>query len=156
MTAQKASMKNWERIRSNNANKLLISSREGAKSHLLDRSQRIKSCLEQNDMLQYFMEMTLPYTTNIHRKLYLRLIDEFHQNSFADINHPNSKLRTYGQLKATVGLEDYLTAIRNTKYRNHLTTFQLSNHKLMIEDGRHQKLPKNSTLLHLLSTTCGR
>ena len=39
MKAQKASIKNWERIRSNNANKLLISSWEGAMAHLLDWSQ---------------------------------------------------------------------------------------------------------------------
>ena len=86
--------------------------------------------------------MTLPHTTHIHRKLNLRLMDKFHQNSFANINHPNSKLRTYGLLKATIGLEDYLTANRNTKYRNHLTKFRLSNHTLMIVVGRHQKLPK--------------
>ena len=46
MTAQKASIKNRERIRGNNANKHLISSCEGAKAHLLDRSQRITSCPE--------------------------------------------------------------------------------------------------------------
>ena len=98
ITAQKTSINNWERIRNNNTNKLLISSWKDAKLHQLDWPQRIKSCLEQNGMLHYFMEVALPYATNIHRKLYLRLVDEFHQNCFADINLPNSKLPTCGLL----------------------------------------------------------
>ena len=71
---------------------------ERCKATATGLAQRIKSCLEQNGMLQYFVEVALPYTTNIYRKLYLRLVDGFHQNCFADIDHPNSKLPTCGLL----------------------------------------------------------
>ena len=42
-------------------------------------------------------------------------------------------------LKHVVGREEYLIQIKNTKLRQKLTKFRLSNHKLMIEVGRHMR-----------------
>ena len=95
-----------------------------------------------NGMMQYYVEKNFPFTLNIHKKMYIRLKDQFHQNAFSEINNPNSKLRTYGLIKDTIGTEYHLKSIRNTKYRIFLTKLRLSDHKLMIEAGRHQKLAK--------------
>jgi len=74
------------------------------------------------------------------------LKDIFHQNSFAEINSENSKLRTYAKLKTEAGMEKYLDSIKNIKNRTALTKIRLSNHDLMIEKGRHQDLQENQRL----------
>ena len=58
----------------------------------------------------------------------------------------SSKLRTYGLIKYKIGREDYLLEIRNVKHRSSLSKFRLSNHKLMIEIGRHKKLLKHERI----------
>ena len=70
--------------------------------------------------------------------------DIFHQNAFAQIVKETSKLRTYSQLKGSIGLEKYLLTITNTDDRSQLTKIRLSNHPVMIEKGRHQSIEKQS------------
>ena len=70
--------------------------------------------------------------------------DIFHQNAFAQIGKETSKLRTYSQLKISIGLEKYLLTHKYTGDRIQLTTIRLSNHPLMIEKGRHQSIEKHS------------
>ena len=67
----------------------------------------------------------------------------FHQNTFASINSENSKLRSYALFKTDIGFENYLNSVHNTHSRKSFTKFRLSNHTLMIERGRHQKINKN-------------
>ena len=67
--------------------------------------------------------------------------DIFHQNSFAEINSEHSKLRTYAKLKTEIGIEKYLSITENIIERTAITKIRLSNHDLMIEKGRHHKLP---------------
>ena len=145
-SSQKAAIKNWERIRSNKANKLVYASYKGAKAESLRWHQGIKSCLEKNGMMQYFIENKPPFTFNVCQKIHGRLVDQFHQTAFSQIKLCNSKLRTYGLVKDTIGMEYYLKSIRNTKRRTELTKLRLSNHKLMIEVGRHQNIPKTLRL----------
>ena len=78
----------------------------------------------------------------IHKKLFQRLSDQFHQNAFESIKGDNSKLRTYSIFKTNKGFEGYLTEIEDLQIRTQLTKFRLSNHNLMIETGRHKKLTK--------------
>ena len=78
----------------------------------------------------------------IHKKLTLRLSDTFHQEALQTIGDQQSKLRTYGLLKSKIGMENYLLKIKNPVIRSTFTKFRLSNHSLMIEIGRHQKIPK--------------
>ena len=61
--------------------------------------------------------------------------DIFHQNAFAQIGKETSKLRTYSQLKVSIGLEKYLLTHKNTDDRIQLTKIRLLNHPLMIEKG---------------------
>ena len=68
--------------------------------------------------------------------------DIFHQEAFSNIKKENSKLRTYSIIKRTIGYESYLNQIDNIQERISLTKFRLSNHSLMIEKGRHQKIEK--------------
>ena len=76
--------------------------------------------------------------------LFKRLVDIFHQDAFAEINNPNSKLRTYSLMKTTIGFENYLNQITSVVDRIAMTKFRLSNHSLMIEKGRHLGIDKNA------------
>ena len=75
-------------------------------------------------------------------KVFERLVDIFYQNSFAEIKKETSKLRTYGLIKKEAGEEPYLRAVSNVKDRISMSKFRISNHKLMIENGRHFNLAK--------------
>ena len=72
-----------------------------------------------------------------------RTSDIFHQDAFSEIGTNKSKLRTYNLFKKEIGEEPYLKSVSNVKDRISLTKFRLSNHKLMIEKGRHLKLEKS-------------
>ena len=74
--------------------------------------------------------------------VFQRNVDIFHQRAFAEVSDENSKLRTYGLIKSGVGEEPYLRIVKNIKERVSMTKFRLSNHKLMIEKGRHRNLDK--------------
>ena len=79
-------------------------------------------------------------TPFVFRKFFQRLCDVFHQDTFAKIQGNRSKLRTYAIFKKDLGYEKYLTDIKNVSTRISVTKFRLSNHKLMIETGRHKKM----------------
>ncbi len=74
--------------------------------------------------------------------IFQRNTDIFHQRAFAEISNENSKLRTYGLIKSEIREEPYLRIVKNIKDRISMTKFRLSNHKLMIEKGRHRNLDK--------------
>ena len=67
-------------------------------------------------------------------------MDQFHQDAFASIKNENSKLRTYALFKSEIGMEQYLIEIKNVTTRTQVTKFRISNHKLMIETGRHLEI----------------
>ena len=145
LDAQKAAIKNWDRIRNMKANPLLILSHKNAHKESLTWKSSIKLFLERNGM-QNESQSEPSNTNNTHKKTFNRTNDIFHQESFSTIKSVSSKLRTYGLFKNTIGREDYLEQIRNTKNRSCLTRFRLSNHKLMIEVGRHQNLQKHERI----------
>ena len=66
--------------------------------------------------------------------------DVFHQHSLTDIQREDSKLSTYSLFKTIPGYEQYLTDIRTIQVRTALTKLRLSNHRLMIEKGRHSRI----------------
>ena len=78
----------------------------------------------------------------IHKRLFQRLSDKFHQDAFSTLLDTRSKLRTYGLLKNEIGREIYLKQISNPIIRKSYTKFRLSNHHLMIETGRHKCIKK--------------
>ena len=62
------------------------------------------------------------------------------QESFEKISKGSSKQRTYVLIKKERGFESYLTEIKDMLVKKYPTTFRLSNHKLLIEVGRHQDI----------------
>ena len=64
----------------------------------------------------------------------------FHQESFAEINKEGHKLRTYAKIKLKKGYANYLSIMANVEKRTAVTKIRPSNHDLMIEKGRHQRL----------------
>ena len=59
--------------------------------------------------------------------------DIFHQTEFFNIQEDSAKLRTYSKIKTDIGLEEYLTQVRNTSDRIAMSRLRLSSHNLMIE-----------------------
>ena len=129
--AQRQAIKNWDRIRNSKANQLIKSSYKAAETVSLNWFTSIKMCLAENGFLHFSNEVAPPYTRNIDVKIYNRLMDIFHQNSFESIHNEDSKLRTYSIIKKRVGIEPYLKEICNPQLRFELSKFRLSNHKLM-------------------------
>ena len=142
--AIKAAIKNWERIKLRKANINLLKNYDDALTNNLPWITNIKEILEKNGMACFYTnkkhERTHPF---IHKKIFQRLSDTFHQDAFSTITNPESKLRTYGLLKRQKGIEKYLFVIVNPNIRKTLTKFRLSNHTLNIEKGRHQNLKEH-------------
>ena len=144
LEAQRLSLKNWNRIKDGNGNSLLTSSYLNAKIKELDWNQTICNTLRNYEM-QYRITESGPDLGNAYLG---KAKDISHQESFAQIVRPDSKLRTYALIKQNIGQEEYLTKIKNTKQRQKLTKLRLSNHPLRIETGRHEKpkLNKNERI----------
>ena len=134
--------KNWERIKQGKANVLLISSYNDAMNQNLQWIALIREYLGRNGLFSLFRNSYKNKPFYIHKKLFQTLSDKFHQTSFDVIENQQGKLRTYGIFKTEIGYENYLSIIKDPKKRTVITKFRLSNHRLMIEVGRHQNIPK--------------
>ena len=139
--AKRNCIKNWDRIAQQKNCNILV---EMAYNNMVKEDimwfRSISTCLAQNGLLY----ITLGEATNQlpHNIFFQRVKDIFHQNSFAEINSVNSKLRTYKLFKTSIKQEPYLTEIKNVKDRIIFSKFRLSNHELMIEKGRHLNINK--------------
>ena len=140
--AIKLSIKNWERIRKQNANVILLASYVEASELNLPWISDIKKHLESNGMLSLFLNAYTNKPIFVYKKIYQRLSDIFHQESLETIKNRESKLRTYGLLKRDIGLENYHIDINNPNIRRSVSKFRLSNHSLLIETGRFKKIQK--------------
>ena len=78
----------------------------------------------------------------IPKQLYLRHALISFTVEHLQVTSENSKLRTYGIFKSEVREEPYLRIVKNVKDRISMSKFRLSNHKLMIEKGRHRNLDR--------------
>ena len=137
--AKKMAIKNWKRISlKKEANSLVIKSYEFALKEKLNWPSLTKNNLSEIGMMQSFQGDNM-----IHEKAFARMRDIFHQEAFATISKESSKLRTYKEIKQEIGFETFLANMTNTRNRTTLTKFRLSNHTLMIEKGRHQRIDKN-------------
>lgn len=139
--ASKFAIKNWERIQKGFGNSILL---ESCKSSALEGGWmcKIKSTLETNGMLNFFDNLPDSIYPFVHKKLFDRLKDNFYQMAFSEIGKQDSKLRTYALFKREAGFENYLMEMKNVSDRVLVSKFRLSNHRLMIEVGRHSGIPK--------------
>ncbi len=132
-------IKNWVRIVNNiKCNDNVVSSYNASVLENLSWSTNIRLKLEEMGMGDLF----IGGNGDSHLKAFQRMVDIFHQGAFSSVGRDDSKLRTYGLLKLAPGYETYLTDIKCIKERTALTKLRLSNHMLMIEKGRHQKLDR--------------
>ena len=134
LSAIKFAIKNWERIRLEQGNKLLVN---GYNDSDISWGTSIRTTLELNGMLSFFNSESSSDYPFIYMKVFQTIYDDFHQTSFDSIKRDESKLRTYSLFKTEIGLERYLLETKNVIERVATTKLRLSNHKLMIEVGRH-------------------
>ena len=138
--AQKNSIQNWSRIaKFETSNQLVSSSYRNSLLEELTWPLMIKKNLSKCGMMDVFF---CEKRANTPQRFLQRLIDIFHQEAFAEINEPSSKLKTYKEFQTEIGLENYLEIISCERDRINLSRLRLSNHQFMIEKGRHQKIPK--------------
>lgn len=147
--ALKNCIKNWNRIANEKkCNALTDVSFFYIKELELEWSERIKLYLD-----NIGLGTILAGNKKDPEKLtYKRNTDIFHQKAFANISNAESKLRTYGIIKCEIGEEPYLRTVKNIKDRISMTKFRLSNHKLMIEKGRHRGLDKSARICPFCNT----
>ena len=112
--AKKISIKNWERIIRGKANILLMESYQESLELDLPWISSIKSTLENIGLLNFYNGDYAAKPPFVYKKLFQRLSDIFHQETFSKINGERSKLRTYAIFKKEQGFEKYLTDIKNT------------------------------------------
>ena len=63
----------------------------------------------------------------------------------------NSKLRTYKMYKSKFAVEDYLINLHDLESRKIVAKFRCSDHTLMIETGRHEKIDLEETICKMCS-----
>ena len=111
----KLGIKNWERIRGGNANKLIIDCLDDALKEDLPWVVKIKEYLSDNNLDN--LPANQKGTPFIYKKMYETLSKKFDINAILTINNPKSKLRTYALFKTNIGMENYLQETRNLSIR---------------------------------------
>ena len=146
-SAIKATVKNWERIRKHNCNKLLLAAYNEARLSKLPWATSLEETFARNGMLNMFSRTQLQRDNQSppHVELFQRLVDQFHQNALSDIKS-SSKLNLFSKLKKEAGREKYLYQVENVKHRQSLTRYRLSSHSLSIETGRHRRIERDSRI----------
>ena len=147
--ARKMSIKNWERIKLEKANQLIIKSHQNSCIEELNWTTTIRNTLAEHGLSFYYTNTNIK---NKHLGFQRRAKDIFHQEAFSTIKEGSSKLRTYSLIKQSIGKEHYLSTIRNPKTRRTLSKFRLSNHKLRIESGRVEGLKCEERICQICSS----
>ena len=129
-----------------NANNLLLASYKDATIEQLPWIVGIKEKLETNGLLSLYLREYPNKHPFIHKKLQSRLVDQFHQNAFTSLHCEGGKLRTYATFKTNIGMERYLTEIKQVTHRTQMTKLRISDHNLLIETGRYQGLRREERL----------
>ena len=135
--AKKNAAKNWDRICLNQeGNELLLASCNETSEGNWTAS--VQNTFSKAGLADVFLNEE-PSTKTTFGRLFDREKDIFIENAIISIqNMP--KLRTFKFLKQHWKLEDYLLAVENISDRTAFSKFRLSDHSLMIEKGRHEKL----------------
>ena len=137
--AKKNCIKNWRRIHiQGKANELVLFSHRESLIKKLVWSESVSICLNT-------MGIQVPSRGKklLENSAWERMSNIFYQTAFVELNREGSKLRTYKILKSDIGLEGYLDVVKNYSRRRVITKIRLSNHRLMIEKGRHENLQRD-------------
>lgn len=74
-----------------------------------------------------------------------RVLDNFKQRWYSDINN-SGRLYSYAIFKHEFELEKYLRVIPEGKYRNALSRFRTSSHRLRVETGRYENIARENRI----------
>ena len=136
--AKKNCIKNWRRIHiQGKANDLVLLSHRESLIKKLIWSESVSICLNT-------MGIQVPPRGKklLENSAWERMSNIFYQTAFVELNREGGKLRTYKTLKTNIGWEGYLDEVNNFSRRRVITKIRLSNHRLMIEKGRHENLQR--------------
>ncbi len=136
----KFAVKNWERIKGGCANGMLLSAYAESELMGLSWTSGIKKLLNSIGMNNFFINEYPGEHPFIFKRVGERMSDIFTQNCFEKIGDPSNKLRPYAIFKTDAGFEEYLVQVKNVMERQLVTRFRLSNHRLMVEVGRHRHI----------------
>ncbi len=77
---------------------------------------------------------------------YKKIIFDYYEKSWQKLRNNNSegKLCSYSKFKSKFCLENYLTIIKSFEQRRNFTRLRISAHKLEIERGRYQGVPRQN------------
>ena len=117
--AKRLSVKNWERIIRGKGNEPLLDSFKESLNLNLPWSVQIKSNLENIGLSNFYMRNYSSKGPYVFKKLFQRLSDIFHQETFDKIRGDRSKLRTYAIFKKEIGFEKYLSDVKNVSMHFH-------------------------------------
>ena len=135
LCGKKNCIKNWWWINiQGSPNEMVQFSHINPTENELEWNVSVKKCLDLMGIGGGTNDNLLPITA------IKRMSDIFHQESFAEINKEGNKLRIYAKIKLEKGYKNYLSIMANVEKRTAVTKIRLSNHGLMIEKGRYQKL----------------
>ena len=143
MHAKKRAIKNWVRMATDTkCSGILSETYKFSVDEKLPWTENIETLLSEIGLRQSFISRD----PDSHMKAFQRLQDIFHQTTLEKIKNGDSRLRTYALFKTSPGFEKYLYEIPSLKERTALTKLRISNHKLMIEKGRHTKPKTHKSL----------
>jgi hypothetical protein len=95
------------------------------------------------------LEKTVDLEHFINDNKVKHIIDQIKINYISEWKHQvnnSSKLSFYNKIKKEYKLEEYLTTIKKPCQRRLYTKLRISNHKLLIEYGRYQQIPKEERI----------
>ena len=139
--AKKNCVKNWERIAiSKNANSLIKAGYNSDARNNVGWANTMKNYLSGIGLLDIFLNINRANRKPPHIETFIREKDIFYQTIFFTLQNESAKLKTYAKLKNYIGMEHYLNSVSTIEHRISMTKLRLSNHKLMIEKGRHNNI----------------
>jgi hypothetical protein len=151
LICKERALKFWLKIM-NNPNSVISNS-------YTDQRENIQGDCWANKIKTAITDLGFPYILdnfqtehNYYPIIKRRIRDQFIQTWNASINN-TSKLEYYCQFKKSFGYEQYLDVVKNDTLRKHLTCFRMSSHRLEIEVGRFNGIPRQDRLCKLCDQT---
>ena len=107
--AVKAAIKNWERIKKGNINGILMNSHIDAIFNNLPWITNIKAILQSHSIDAIRLNRSRAKHPFIHKIVYQKQCEDFHNQAFESIRNQENKLRTYGLSKQTLDAKSICT-----------------------------------------------
>jgi hypothetical protein len=103
---------------------------------------QIKSILQEHGFLYVWLQQSDIYTQIPFLEIKQRIIDNFLQRWYSEVVN-SRRLETYSLFKHAFERERYLEVITDQRFKNALARFRTSSHRLNIEIGRYNNVPRD-------------